>query len=242
MRIFLAGAVLNLALLGAWAAEKEASVDAVLDKYVKAIGGKEAWNKVETRKVKADFTAMGSTAEWSLETKVPNQQVTRVDLPGVGLIVEGFDGTTAWSQTPEGARIKHGDELQRARKQADVRREVRLKELYPSLVSKGKETLDGKQVQVLEHKEGAGSSDRFYFDVDSGLLVRQQAEFESQGTPILVDVRLDNYKPVDGIRYSHEQEGKIIVGGQPVFEFDMKVKEIKHNEKVDEAKFKKPAA
>ena len=45
-----AAVILSLSLIGAStllaAAEKEATVDSVLEKYVKAIGGKEAWNKV----------------------------------------------------------------------------------------------------------------------------------------------------------------------------------------------------
>ena len=210
--------VLNAVLLGvsSFGAEK-ASVDAVLDRYVKAIGGKEALQKVESRRVKADFEAMGSKSEWTLEAKAPNKQVTRVDLPGIGLIEEGYDGKTAWSKSAGGVRTKEGDELERAKKQADFYREIRLKELYPNLEVKGTEKWNGKEVQVLESKSSPTSKDRFSFSTETGLLVRQQSEFESEGNQVEVDVQLGDYRAVDGVKYPYEQKVNVMVGGQPVF-------------------------
>jgi hypothetical protein len=55
-------------------AEKDAasaggSVDAVVEKYVKAVGGKEALSKVESRSFKADLVLAGSTSDWTLVAK-----------------------------------------------------------------------------------------------------------------------------------------------------------------------------
>src|SRR3974390_2216996 len=148
-------AVLHLALLlggPVFGAEKGA-VDEVLEKYVKAIGGREAWNKVESRSIKAEFEdAFGTTSGWSLQAKAPNKRLTRMESSPWGVLLDGFDGTTAWAKNQNGVRIKRGDELSRAEKEADFRREVRLKELYPDLAAKGTETLDGEEVQVLDSK------------------------------------------------------------------------------------------
>jgi len=238
-------AIVTLALLGAsalLAAERDATVDAVLEKYVKAIGGKEAWNKLESRHIKADLEIGETTAEWTLDAKAPNKRASRVELPGIGLIQDVFDGKTAWSKSQAGVTTKEGDELARSKNEAELRREVRLKELYPDLASKGTEMLNGEEVQILETKPSATSKLRFSFSAKSGLLVRQQSEFKNKdGNDAAVDAELSDYREVDGIKYPHVQKFKILVDGQQVFDFGLKIKEIKHNEKIDDAKFAKPA-
>ena len=244
MRIFAIAAMLGLSLLGAptlFAAEKEPTVDAVLEKFVKAIGGKDAWNKVESRRVKAELKANDATSEWTSEAKAPNKVRTHVDLPGLGQIDDGYDGKTAWARGLDGLRTKKDDELRRAEKQADLRREIHFKELYPELASKGTEMLNGEEVQILESAPSPTSKDRFSFSTKTGLLVRQQAKFERDGTPWEIDSQLSDYREVDGVKYPHQHKTKILIDGNPVFEFELKVKEIKHNEKIDDAQFTKPA-
>jgi hypothetical protein len=238
-------AALHLALLLAapvLGAEK-GTVDGVLEKYVKAIGGKEAWNKVESRSIKAEFAdPFGTTSGWSLQAKAPNKRLTRMESSPWGVLLDGFDGTTAWSKNQNGVRTKGGDELSRAEKEADLRREVRLKELYPDLVFKGTETLDGEEVQVLESKPTPSSKERFSFSAKTGFLVRWQSEFKNaEGNDARVEIRYSEYRAVDGLQYPHVQQFKFSRAGLEI-EFGMKVKEIKHNETLEDSIFSKPSA
>jgi hypothetical protein len=240
---------------GTWSAKREAAkgtppvadgkvatVEAILEKYVKAIGGKEAWNKVETRQMKADLEAGGDTSEWTLVAKAPNLRATRVELPGLGLIQDGFDGKTAWQKSNNGVTVKEGDDLARARIEADFRREIRLKDLYPDLASRGPETFNGEAVHVLESKPTATSKVRFSFSDKTGLLVRQESSGQApDGNELGVETELSDYRDVGGVKYPHVQKNKILVRGQTFFGFDLKVKEIKHNEKIDDDAFAKPA-
>jgi hypothetical protein len=237
-------AALHLALLLAapvFGAEKE-TVDAVLEKYVKAIGGKEAWNKVESRSIKAEFEdAFGTTSAWSLQAKAPNKRLTRMESSPWGVLLDGFDGATAWSKNQNGVRTKNGDELSWAEKEADLRREVRLKELYPDLAFKGTETLDSEEVQVLESKPTPSSKERFSFSAKTGFLVRRQSEFKNaQGDGTRVEIRYSEYRAVDGLQYPHVQRLKFVAAGRET-EFGMKIKEVKHNEKIEDASFSKPS-
>jgi len=238
-------AALHLALLlAAPASGAEAgTVDGVLEKYVKAIGGKEAWNKVESRSIKAEFAdSFGTTSGWSLQAKAPNKRLTRMESSPWGVLLDGFDGTTAWSKNQNGVRTKVGDELSRAEKEADFRREVRLKALYPDLAFKGTETLDGEEVQVLESKPTPSSKERFSFSAKTGFLVRWQSESKSaQGNDTRVEIRYSEYRAVDGLQYPHVQQFKFSRAGRDV-EFGMKVKEVKHNEKFEDSIFSKPSA
>ncbi len=221
---------------------EKGTVDGVLEKYVKAIGGKEAWNKVESRSIKAEFEdPFGTTSGWSLRAKAPNKRVTRMEHSPWGVLLDGFDGTAAWSKNQNGVQTKSRDELSRAEKEADFRREVRLKELYPDLVFKGTETFDGEAVQVLESKPTPGSQERFSFSTKTGFLVRRQSESKNaEGDDVRVEIRYSEYRAVDGLQYPHVQRYRIVTPGQEI-ELRMKVKEIKHNEKFEDSIFRKPS-
>jgi outer membrane lipoprotein-sorting protein len=218
------------------------TVDGVLEKYVKAIGGKEAWNKVASRSIKAEFEdPTGATSGWSLQAKAPNKRLTRMESSPWGVLLDGFDGTTAWSRNQNGVQTKAGDELSHAEKEADFRREVRLKELYPDLVFKGTETLDGEEVQVLESKPTPSSKERFSFSAKTGFLVRRQSEFKkAEGNDTRVEIRYSEYRAVDGLQYPHIQRFKYVVAGGEI-ELGMKIKEVKHNEKLEDSIFSKPS-
>jgi hypothetical protein len=223
-------------------AAEPGTVDGVLGKYVNAIGGKEAWNKVESRSIKAEYEGPGgATSGWSLQAKAPNKRLTRMASSPWGVLLDGFDGTTAWSKSQNGVRTKDGDELSHAAKEADLRREVRLKELYPDLEFKGTETLDGEEVQILESKPTPSSKVRFSFSAKTGFLVRQQSEFKrAQGPDTRVEILYLEYRSVDGLQYPHLQRSIFTVAGQRL-EFIMRVKEIKHNEKFEDSIFNKPS-
>ena len=109
----------------------------ILAEFVQAIGGKEAWNKLSSRRIKAEMEMMETTAEWISEAKAPNKQRSQTTLPGAGLLENGFDGTNAWSKSKAGLKISEGGELERTKRHAEFRRELYLKDVYPGLVFKG---------------------------------------------------------------------------------------------------------
>jgi hypothetical protein len=116
-----------------------------------------------------------------------------------------------------------------------------LKELYPDLAFKGTETLDGEEVQVLESKPTPSSTERFSFSAKTGFLVRRQSEFKNAaGNDVRVEIRYSECRPVDGLQYPHLQRLKFVLPGRET-EFVMKVKEVKHNEKIEDSIFSKPS-
>jgi hypothetical protein len=240
--ILMAALPLALLLAAPILGAEKATVDGVLEKYVNAIGGKAAWNQVESRTIKAEFEGpLGAASGWILQAKAPNKRLTRMESSPWGVLLEGFDGTTAWSSNQSGVQTKSGDELRRAATEADFRREVRLKELYPDLALQGTETFDGEEIRVLESKPIPGSTERFSFSVKTGFLVRQQSACQNaEGHDLRVEIRYAEYRAVDGLQYPHLQRFRISTAGQDL-EFVMKVKEVKHNEKLADSIFRKPS-
>ena len=236
------GILFSLALLSAArGADNPPGVDSILDKFVEASGGKSAMEKIKSRTIKGDLDLMGSTADWMLEAKAPNKQFSGFNNSILGVVADGFDGTVAWSKNQSGVRVKEGEELAKTKRDADFYRYLNLKKLYPDLAYKGTDAVDGEEVHVLESKPSPSSRERFSFSAKSSLLIRQESEFEGPQGKLGLSVRLDDFRAVDGIKYAHRLKFKIGAGDQEL-EFAIKVKEVKHNLVIEDAKFTKPTS
>lgn len=238
-------AVLALATaLGVQAAEGREKVEDVLARFVKAVGGKEAIEKVKSRIMKGTAEGMGIPAPlpWELHAAAPNKQLSKVEISGFGTVLDGFDGNVAWSKNPfTGVRVKEGDELAKLKRDAVLHRELQFLSLYPDLSHKGAEKLDNEDVVVLESKPTPTSTERLSFSTKTGLLVRQESQFEtSQGT-VKTEARMSDYKAVDGVQFPFALRVKAEAPGQPSAEFTIKINELRCNVPVDDALFAKPA-
>ena len=228
-------------VFAALAANNTSTVDSILDKFIEASGGKSAMEKVKSRTIKGDLDLMGSTADWVLEAKAPNKQFSGFNNSILGVVADGFDGTVAWSKNQTGVRVKEGEELAKTKRDAEFYRYLNLKKLYPDLGYKGTDKVDGEEVYVLESRPSASNKERFSFSTKSNLLIRQESEFEGPQGKVSLTVRLTDFRPVDGIKYAHSLKFKISTGEQEL-EFAIKVKEVKHNVAIEDAKFVKPTS
>ena len=74
----------------------------LLERHVKAIGGREAIVAHSSRRATGTMSIPASGMEGTLEIiqAKPNKSLMRITLPGVGTMEEGFDGTHGWSINP----------------------------------------------------------------------------------------------------------------------------------------------
>lgn len=212
----------------------------LIKEHIAAIGGTEAHRKIKTRQIKAvfDFPTQGLVADMTIMSKAPDKQRTEIDIPGMGKIVEGFDGKVAWSQNPfTGLIEKSGGQLKQAQQQADFYRDVELLTRYASWTLKGKETIDGKSTDVVEGKTKEGTVDVLYLDEKTRLLVQLKTEMESEQGKSTVTIKPGDYRDVDGLKLPFVTAIDTGPGGV----LKMTFKEIKHGMELDDKLFTKPA-
>jgi outer membrane lipoprotein-sorting protein len=216
------------------------TVDQVLDKYVQALGGKPAIERITSTVSKGTFEipAFGANGPVEISAKAPNKSVLKLDVPGFGVVQEGFNGTVAWSQEPtSGLREKTGAELAATKLDEDFYRPIKLKELYPKITVKGKEKVGEKDAYVLEATPAEGSPETWYFDAASGLLVRMDVERDTPQGKMAIQIFQEDYKDVNGVKVAHT-----VRQVNSAFTITIKFDEVKQNVPVDDAKFNKPAA
>ena len=216
------------------------SVDEILDKHVKAAGGKEAIEKINSRSMKGafDLEAFGVTgAPVEMFAKAPNKNATKIDVPNFGVVNIIFDGATGWNSDPmNGVRELSGVELAQLKRRSDFYGTLNIKKQYAKMDVKGKEKVGSSESYVIEATPDEGVPEKLYFDVNTGLLVRHDIEIEGPQGKMAAEIYTDDYKVVEGVKIPHTLKQV-----NPMFAMTMKFTEIKTNVEIDEAKFNKPS-
>ncbi|MFN0107901.1 MAG: hypothetical protein ACKVZH_03535 [Blastocatellia bacterium] len=253
-KIALMMALMLMAGLTAFAQEKKAdapkaeakpaasalpTIDEILEKYVKASGGKEAIQKLTSRTTKGTFEieSMGMTGGFQSFAKAPNKNATVIEIGGFGTVHQVFDGTKGWDSNPQtGLRELAGEELEAQKREADFYQTINMKSHYPKMTVKGKEKVGTAEAYLVEAAPAVGSPEKLYFDVTSGLLIRTDTERSSPDGKMAIEVYMSDYKQVDGVNIPHTLKQVT-----PMFSMTIKMVEVKHNLAVEDAKFAKPA-
>jgi carboxyl-terminal processing protease len=195
------------------------SVKSILEKYVEASGGRSAFEKITSRVSRGtvEITALGMTGTAEFDEQSPNKSSLIIEAPGLGIMQRTFDGSQAWLQDPVQGFIRFtGLGLELVRTAAVFNKQTKLKELYPSAGLIGKEKLNGKDAYVVQM-----DYERWFFDVEGGLLLRKGNTY------------FDDYREVDGVKLPFRIREDVYSGVGLVYQLT----EIKHNVKIDEAKF-----
>jgi zinc protease len=222
------------------AAESLPSIDSVLAKWVDGTGGKAALEKLTSRTGKGTFDvpAMGASGTFTSYAKAPNKQSMVIDIPGFGVVIQGFDGTVGWSQNPMTGLVEtSGAALAAAKRESEFYRETKFKEQYKKVEVKSKQKIGEKDALLVEATPETGSAEKLYFDTSNGLLLRIDAEREGPQGNAVVETYMEDYKEVDGVKLPFTI--KQVMPGMTIV---VKVDEVKHNVDIDDAKFAKPAA
>jgi zinc protease len=215
------------------------NADEILEKYVKALGGKEAIEKLITRSVKGTFEIEGAGLSGDVEThhKSPNKYASLFNISGVGGGGQVFDGAKGWDSNPmTGLRELAGEELANLKREADFYQPLNLKKHFTKLEVKGKETVGSSETYVVIATPAEGGPEKLYFDVATGLLVRQDAERETAQGKVASEEYFADYKDVGGVKVPYSL--KVV---SPMFAITIKITDVKTNIEIDETKFNKPS-
>jgi len=212
----------------------------ILSKYVQALGGREANEKIKTRMVKGTIELAPVGIKGTVENylSAPDKSYTKSNLQGIGDIIEVYDGTTAWSLNPiQGNRDKDGEELLQTKLISNFYREINLDKLYPKMEVRGTEKVGDKDTYVVIATPNGLAPETFYFDVKSGLLVRADVTFVSPEGKMPTKTFYEDYREIDGIKLPYKT--RVVL---PQYEIVSTITEVKHGVTIEDGKFAKPKA
>ncbi len=212
------------------------TVDQILDKYLRAIGGRDAVARLTSRVRRGTLTnGAGQSSAVTVEESAAG--LVRLTVVGTPPISRAFDGRSAWAEFGGRIRELEGVELANAALPGDLRLGLRLKDEYAALAVRAYDRVNGKAVIVVEGRRPQGASETLYFDRASGLLVRRAIRLRTPLGSLPVQVDYDDYHAVDGVQTPFEVR---VADWESVS--TERFTDVTHNQPMDAARFAKPEA
>ena len=144
----------------------------VLDRHLAAVGGRDAVLAHSSTKATGVFSVASAGITGTLEVIAakPNKNLVRIQLPGVGEILEGFDGTHGWTVSAmTGPMLLEGKQLEEKKFDADFYSELHDDARYESMRTVEVAEFDGRPCYKLVLIKKGGGEDFEFYDVKTGL-------------------------------------------------------------------------
>lgn len=211
------------------------TADQLLEKYVQAVGGSSAIDKVMTRVMKGTIDVGGKSLPIDIYCKAPDERISFTHMPE-GDSVTAFNGREGWLGMPgRPIREMHGSDLDGASIDANLHLATQLRKMFTEMRVRGTEKIgDQEAYQVVGQREGKPPI-RLYFDQQSGLLVRLIRYGDTALGLLPTQIDYADYRDVSGLKVPYSW-----TLSRPSGRFTIQVSEVQQNVPVDEARFVKP--
>jgi hypothetical protein len=208
----------------------------ILQKYVKACGGFLALSQIVSRVTKSvgQHVAAATTFELTVTQKSPHFYLAENSVAGLGRTWQGFDGESGWELSElKGFRPVRGVEREFLRRSGQLNAE-HFPKLFPFRQALGVWEMKGRKVAGLALATLEGKAGTYFFDLESGQLVRLELpppEEVEGALPISVDY--SDFRTVDGVTIPFHS-----VVFNPPLRTVLQIESVKHNVELDEAIFR----
>ncbi|MBI3427486.1 MAG: c-type cytochrome [Acidobacteria bacterium] len=214
------------------------SAESVWDKYVLAVGGKEAAAKLKTRALTGTFTnGNNQTMKAEVKFAAPGKLLTTMLMTTpdgqTAEIVSATDGATGFAKDPRGVRALNPVELNDIKALADVLNAVKLSEPLPKLATGRGGRVNERATTVLRFEQNQTRTTLF-FDAETGLLLRRIDTNPHFLGAIPQQYDFEDYKEVDGVKLPMTVR---IYSVDNAITGTWKFTEVKHNVAFDGVKF-----
>lgn len=212
------------------------AIDPILEKYMAALGGASSIQKVTSRVENGTADLGGKQFPIEIYAQAPDKRLSVMHLPN-GDSVTGYIGTVGWLSVPgRPTQWMGAGEADAARLDADLLLPVRLKQIFSDLRLMASQKIDGRDVTLLQGRREGKPPVNFYFDQQSGLLVRQVRYIDTPlgWNPTQIDYA--DYRDSGGVKIPYRW-----TIARPRGQFTIKLEAVSPNIAIDEHKFALPA-
>lgn len=217
------------------------SVAEVLDHYVQALGGQAALDGVKSRVIRTEALDGGnSESKTVLYQKAPGKVLFVWGSPNYSLWV-GFDGKQAWAQDSEKSYwgILNTPQRNSIMRDSESYQGSRIKSQYSNLKVKDIEKIGEHATYVVSGTSPEGTSEEFFFDAQSGLLLRRHIEEQTIFGGFQIRADFEDYREMGGVKMPFVVRWAS-PGGAWGTKVSFKVVEVQQNEPIEDEKFEGP--
>jgi hypothetical protein len=210
--------------------------DQLLEKFVQALGGADAFQRISSRVEKGTLTGFGGR-QFPIEVfaKAPDKRLSAMHLPN-GDSITAYDGRVGWLGFS--GRPPHemsGGELEAARLDADFYLPIHVKDRFSQLRVQSREKAGDQDTYLLRAENPGQPPVNFYLSQQSGLLVRLVRYLETPLGRIPTQIDYADYRDTEGIKVPYRW-----TLARPGARFTIQIEQIQQNVPIDDGKFAKP--
>lgn len=197
------------------------SPEQIINRYIEAVGGESALLKIKSRVSTGTVELpMGLNGTVEVYEQSPNRTSVIMNLDGFGIVQHTSNGSLSWLQDPVRGYVSFPAGNQGTGSD-DINRELRYRRLLSSLRFERKDKVGDRDCFVLDRIAGGILIARLFFEVATGLLVREN------------DTYLEDYREVDGVKVPFVARESPATAMATV----VRLREVKQNVPIDESKF-----
>lgn len=225
--------------------QPQISAEQVLDRYIQVLGGAQklagltSFIATGTQEGYVDVKGGG---QFQIFAKAPDQRTVQIrfpDAPDRGDQTRSYNGHVGWVTTPRallGEYEVFGGELDGLKLDAELSFPGQIKQVLTNLRIGYNDSIDGKEVQVVQGTGSRGLLATLFFDKQTGLLVRLIRYSRSPIGRVPTQVDYYDYRDVDGIKFPFKYKFSWLDGRD-----SFTITSVKINVPIDESKFGKPS-
>jgi hypothetical protein len=209
--------------------------DQLLDKYLTAVGGADALQKVSSRVEKGAIKSAGQPdAPIEVFAKAPDKRISVTHLQQ-GESITAFDGHSGWTGFGGRARPMSAADNEMAHMDADLSFPAHVKSMYQKFVTQPGEPINGHETYVVVGRSEGRQPLRLYFDQQSGLLLRLVRFLDTPIGRNPTQIDYADYREVNGVKVPFRW-----TISRPGNSFTIQIDQAQQNVPVDDAKFAQP--
>ena len=214
------------------------AADQLLDKYLSAVGGAAALQKITSRVEKGTLTMSGDRhVPVEVFAKAPDKRYSVMHLPN-GDSITAYNGTVGWqaiNSQPPRVRMSTPAENASASIDADLYFPSHIKSLYEKFQVQPGEKISGRDTYLVIGEREGQPPIKLYLDTQSGLLLRLVRYAESPLGRLPTQLDYADYRDASGVKIPFRW-----TLARPGNRFTIQVDEVQQNVPVDDAKFVPP--
>ena len=215
------------------ATDASMTAEKVIDKYLKAVGGKDALQKINTYSATVSMDMGGQKLSGSMKKMAPYSTSMELTMNGMSAFKMMFDGTSGY-QAQMGQKSPFGEEEIKIQKdEKGIFPQLHYGEASYKVSLEGSSKVNGEDAYKVKVIKPSGNVSHEFYSIKTGYLLKQTSTLKAQGQEMEQTVEFGDYKDIGGIMTPTSITQ--LAGGQ---ELPMKLSDIKYNSGVTAEDFK----